>query len=681
MANHTAVVAHAPDEIVPPWLLHTVFANDGWTRLGLAAAVLFFTLFPRPLPLFQRHPYWVSAALFGPALLLLVLHGALTHSIWRFQPMTSVPGLEASIRTLEMWDWWGYTVPLSAVLITLLIISYRHAETGAARRQMRSLVLATVPLVLFVFAVTMLRFLSGSVPMELAMVAPLLFLILPFALGYSILTQGMFDLGRVLRGGLAYGGAMALVMAGAFTVAGLVGQQVLQSLGAAATGWALAAVALLAHPVLNGAQQWLNRRFGRDSRAALERLELLSRDLALVMDPETLAATLTERVPALLGVRQAVLYTRVEGAAEYVPLRSAGMDLPRRLLRSPESALPAGLMEGGPLPIYLPREDSERWDLTPQDIAWLEETELVLWLPLLLRGEARLALALGWKGGQDIYTREELAVLRVLASQAAAGWESARLMRDRAAAARIEQELTIGREIQAQLLPEAPIHVGEVRIDAHSEPAAEVGGDFYNFFPVGEGRWAVLLGDVAGKGIPGALCMAVISSLVEGLSEAAPGGSLSPADLLARANARAYPKLRPLRMFATALIALLDPIEGTITFANAGQTPPILWPAGAAPQFVKMSGLPLGARADATYTEQRFPLNPGDLWLLTTDGLLDQSDPAGYDNLLRRLGEGAAPGPQGMLTRLFAMSDAVERDDRTAVLVSRRPFGEGGASA
>jgi sigma-B regulation protein RsbU (phosphoserine phosphatase) len=316
--------------------------------------------------------------------------------------------------------------------------------------------------------------------------------------------------------------------------------------------------------------------------------------------------------------------------------------------------------------------------LTAEDVAWLHATELVLWLPLLVRGEARLSLALGWKSGQDVYTREELAVLRVLASQAAAGWENARLVRQRSAAARIEQELTIGREIQAQLLPEAPVQLGEFRIDAHSEPATEVGGDFYNFFPVGGGRWAVLLGDVAGKGIPGALCMAVISSLVEGLAEAAPAdGVLSPAELLSRANARAYPKLRPLRMFATALIALVDTVEGTITLANAGQTPPILWRAGAAPEFVKMSGLPLGARAQATYTEQCLPLQPGDLWLLTTDGLLDQSDPDGYPNLLLRLPDGARRSPQTVLERLFAVGEAVERDDRTAVLVSRRAFGEG----
>jgi len=353
------------------------------------------------------------------------------------------------------------------------------------------------------------------------------------------------------------------------------------------------------------------------------------------------------------------------------------MELPRRALRAPESELPAHLGRGAPVPIYLPGENAERLGLTPEDVRWLEETDLVLWLPLLVRGEARLALALGWKRGEDVYTREELAVLRVLASQAAAGWENARLSRERAAAARVEQELTIGREIQAQLLPEAPVELGEFRIDAHSEPATEVGGDFYNFFPVGSGRWVVLLGDVAGKGIPGALCMAVISSLVEGLSEAVPAdGSLSPAKLLGRANSRAHPKLRPLRMFATALIALIDIAEGTITIANAGPTPPILWRARQEPEFLRVAGLPLGARAQADYTDERLPLEAGDLWILATDGLLNQADPAGYPNLLRRLGEGSRRTPQAVLETMFAVGEEVERDDRTVVLISRRAFGE-----
>jgi serine phosphatase RsbU (regulator of sigma subunit) len=220
--------------------------------------------------------------------------------------------------------------------------------------------------------------------------------------------------------------------------------------------------------------------------------------------------------------------------------------------------------------------------------------------------------------------------------------------------------------------------VGEFRIDAHSEPATEVGGDFYNFFPVGGGRWAVLLGDVAGKGIPGALCMAVISSLVEGLSEATPAtGPLSPAELLARANSRAYPKLRPLRMFATALIALIDTTAGTITIANAGQTPPILWRPQHDPEYLRIGGLPLGARPQSDYTEERLPLHAGDLWILATDGLLNQADPAGYPNLLRRLREGSRRSPQSVMETLFAVSEAVERDDRTVVLVSRRAFGEG----
>ena len=117
-----------------------------------------------------------------------------------------------------------------------------------------------------------------------------------------------------------------MVMGAAFGVEGLIGQRLLRQLGSGATGWTLAALALAGYPALGEAQRWLDRRFGRDSRAALEQLETLSRDLALVLDPEPLAGILTERVPALLNVPRAVLYSRVAGADEFVPLRAMGMD-------------------------------------------------------------------------------------------------------------------------------------------------------------------------------------------------------------------------------------------------------------------------------------------------------------------------------------------------------------------
>src|SRR5207244_1867835 len=118
--------------------------------------------------------------------------------------------------------------------------------------------------------------------------------------------------------------------------------------GSTATGWVLAAGALLAHPALGSAQRRLNRRFGRDSQAALQRLETLSHDLALVLDPEPLASILIERVPALLGARRAVLYSRVSDTPEFVPLRSGGMELPLRPLRVPDSGLPTLLRRGAP---------------------------------------------------------------------------------------------------------------------------------------------------------------------------------------------------------------------------------------------------------------------------------------------------------------------------------------------
>jgi serine phosphatase RsbU (regulator of sigma subunit) len=284
-----------------------------------------------------------------------------------------------------------------------------------------------------------------------------------------------------------------------------------------------------------------------------------------------------------------------------------------------------------------------------------------------------------------VFDGEDLAVISVVAALAAAALAMARLSEalnaDPAAReqqARLQQELAIGRRIQMSLLPPPRLAIPGFELVSRCEPATEVGGDFYDLFNVdraeiGSECWGIVLGDVAGKGIPAALLMAVTTTLIRAQARATP----SPAAALAAASAELYPRMRPpdgaAPFFATAVCSMLDTVRREILLASAGQTPPIYWPVGGKPRYVRLKGLPLGARPTAHYEETKVSLSPGDRLLFCSDGFVEARDGGGamvgYAGLLDRLAAvGERRGPE-LLTALFDAETPAE-DDRTAVLLT-----------
>jgi sigma-B regulation protein RsbU (phosphoserine phosphatase) len=160
----------------------------------------------------------------------------------------------------------------------------------------------------------------------------------------------------------------------------------------------------------------------------------------------------------------------------------------------------------------------------------------------------------------------------------------------------------------------------------------------------------------------------------------------SPAETLAAANTQLHPKMRHpgaghAPMFATAVYGILDRGRREIRLANAGQTPPIHWPAGGTPHYVRLTGVPLGALPLSTYEEATVALDPGDRLLLCSDGFIEATDsagqPVGYTGFLRRLAALGDRGGPELIEALFAAEpdtadEGRERDDRTLVLITVR---------
>jgi predicted ester cyclase len=190
---------------------------------------------------------------------------------------------------------------------------------------------------------------------------------------------------------------------------------------------------------------------------------------------------------------------------------------------------------------------------------------------------------------------------------------------------RVEQELRLARSIQQTSLPKEVPTLEGWQISPYYQPAREVGGDFYDFHLLSEGRLGVVVGDATGKGVPAALVMSTTCGMLQ-VAAQAPDFS-SPGEVLSRVNETLLARI-PSNMFVTCFYAILDPNSGSLSYANAGHDLPYLWHGGEAEEL-RARGMPLGLMPGMSYEEKEIVLEPRDSALLYSDGLVEAHDPRG----------------------------------------------------
>jgi serine phosphatase RsbU (regulator of sigma subunit)/predicted ester cyclase len=187
----------------------------------------------------------------------------------------------------------------------------------------------------------------------------------------------------------------------------------------------------------------------------------------------------------------------------------------------------------------------------------------------------------------------------------------------------LEQELRVARRIQQASLPKEVPTLEEWQITPYYRPAREVGGDFYDFFELKDGRLGIVVGDATGKGVPAALVMASARSMLKAVAQA----SDSPGEALRRVNDPLATDIPP-NMFVTCFYCILDPKSGSLTYANAGHDLPYLRRNGEAEEL-RARGMPLGLMPGMGYEESETILEAGQAALLYSDGLVEAHDPKG----------------------------------------------------
>jgi serine phosphatase RsbU (regulator of sigma subunit) len=354
---------------------------------------------------------------------------------------------------------------------------------------------------------------------------------------------------------------------------------------------------------------------------------------------------------------------------------------PSRQIEAPDLAI----APNDPILAYLTNVSGvvevEKLDLDSPALQAMKAADVKLVVPLVSQGELIGLLNLGPRLSQQEYSADDRKLLSDLSTQTAPSVRVAELVRQQQREAqereRIEQELKVARVIQQTLLPKTLPKLPGYDVAAYYQPAREVGGDFYDFLELEDGRLGLVVGDVTDKGIPAALVMATTRAMLRTAAQRL----FSPGDVLRRANETLVTDIPP-NMFITCLYAILEPESGRLHYANAGQDLPYRRRAGRSQgaEELKARGMPLGLMSGMEYEEKEILLEKGESILFYSDGLVEAHDPHhemfGSPRLQGLVGAHRSGGSSligfllSELTR-FTGEDWEQEDDITLVTLER----------
>jgi len=319
----------------------------------------------------------------------------------------------------------------------------------------------------------------------------------------------------------------------------------------------------------------------------------------------------------------------------------------------------------------------ERVQLASEALQDLNSQGTEILLPLVSQGELLGLLILWPRVRGQRYTLDSLFLLGSLAQQVAQALRVVELVQEQQVQAiereRIEQELRTAREIQQTFLPKEVPDVPGWQLVPYYHPAREVGGDFYDFIPLADGRLGLVIGDVAGKGIPAALVMTATRTM---LHTAAQSGD-APGEILSRVNELLCVDIRQ-GMFVTCFYAILDPTSGRVQYANAGHEPPYRRQREGVSQLWAV-GMPLGMLPGSRYETHEARMTPGESLLFYSDGVVEAHNTSremfGLPRLLACVS--AHPGGRELIGLLlielgrFTGADWEQEDDVTLLALQR----------
>jgi sigma-B regulation protein RsbU (phosphoserine phosphatase) len=492
--------------------------------------------------------------------------------------------------------------------------------------------------------------------------------IFPLTLAYVVVVQRALEVRMVIRQGFQYALAtrgvrvlQGILIVGvvlmASTMAGSTGVSRPQKLAYIAVG---VAISLRIREFGERLRRWVDRKFFREAYNAEQILSDLSQQVRGILERDALLQTVARQISESLHVERVVMMLRDGGL--FRPALATGYGAPLEIAMRADSPAVAGL-----------RHSRDAVAVTPETPLPFDAQLL---LPLAGHKELLGFIGLGPKRSEEPYSPSDTSLLQTVAAQTGLALENSQLSeaiaREVAQRELLNREIEIAREVQQRLFPQSLPAIERLEYAGHCRPAQGVGGDYYDFLALGNGRLGLAIGDISGKGVPAALLMASLQASVRGQSQ---GGSGHVAELMTNVN-RLLCEASPENRYATFFYAQFDSSTRKLVYSNGGHNAPMVLRAGEVLRL-ENGGPPVGLFPFSRYEQDEVLLERGDLLILYTDGISEAENPAqdewGEDALLSAArGYPVVPAAE-VIRRIMEKADefaagAPQHDDMTLVV-------------
>ena len=685
-----------PGFLAPFTIFWQIFAVQ-WMFVSL---ILFSIYFPVRSRTDTRHP-WIKWLIIVPLILIAPAQFAIEYGLLYHNRFIQ-PYLSAS-DPLEFAG--NIFAAISLCIFIAAIVGKLFAVPAPAPDARRRLgvvaagsLLGLGPvLVLLVTSTLSEKTVMETAPSWALLTVAVLFTFFPLSLAYTVIVQRALDLRIILRQGTRYAfarGTLWVLQAIVFTFlffrifhfahASGRGAQLIAPIVFVVIVWFLRV--RIARPL----SLWIDRRFFREAYSVDQVLVELSEQARSFTETEPLLRTITERISQTLHVERIAFLLR---QGKLFQLQYA-QGIPNTIdvsLAENSSTMRALAIDRSPKRVF--REHPDPWLAlaAPGEVSVLDDLEAELLLPLPGRTSLIGVMALGPKLSEEPYSRSDRRLLSSVALQTGLAIENSALVHhlaeESAQRQRIDREIEIARQVQERLLPQIYPLVKGLDFAGFSRTAQEVGGDYYDFIALDNGRLGIAVGDVSGKGISAALLMASIRSALHGLTFS---GTLSLARIIEGLNRIIYDSSTSNR-FVTFFFGEYDPSTRMLDYVNAGHNAPVLLrptapghdsfcgPEGPCMvERLETGGPVLGIFTDVQYEQGRCQLQPYDMLIAFTDGISEAMtanyEEWGEERLIAAAKLSTQCSAQDLVTALVQSADqftagAPQNDDLSLVVL------------
>ncbi|MCP4570061.1 MAG: SpoIIE family protein phosphatase [FCB group bacterium] len=560
------------------------------------------------------------------------------------------------------------------VAVGYLYRGMRLVEAPRLRKQVRVILLGThFALGLYVFTFI----LPNLVPLEISETLSSLLTVLALVMGagsiaYSIIRYQFLDIRLIIRQSLVYTVSSALLV-GIYIIAitrlsSMLEKFVGQEIPLLNIGFIVVAL-IFFQPINNQIDNFIKRMFLKDKADYRNIMNRLSSQIISILDRQQLFRLVEDTLKGSMQVEGVGFAIYDDALSSYIYFPDSEAESTN--LSNTDSLL--GAIGQLNLPTFF--DQIETWHLGSPLATLLQVNNTHMVVPLRDREHLLGFITLTDKITGFKFSFEDKTVLSTLANQLVVALSNVRFYRESVVKQRLEEEMNLARQIQLNLLPENPPHGTGYSFEAHSRPSRTVGGDFYDFVDTGEdGKMALVIADVSGKGMPAAMLAAQIQAV---LRTEVCNCRVVP-ETVTNVNNIVSGLSSSSGKYATLFYGVFHPESFEFEFSNAGHNYPILMRADGSYELLETGGTIVGAFKNNEYQSQKVQLRPDDLLFFYTDGLSEahdkNEDEFGEDRIIDFLRENRHKTPAYIKDTIlgqvedFTVADTPE-DDTTLIIL------------